>query len=124
MPLISPQNTLDREPVATTGHTTLSIILLASVLAACSSGQKDTKAPDTYARGTQVQEQCCQNLDGPARDSCLQQIVRVSEPEIASSEVNQAQYACVVENFTCDPSVGHATKESAQKQMDCIQALP
>ena len=110
--------------MATTCRTTLSIILLASVLTACSSGHKETKAPDTYAQGTQVQERCCENLSGPGRDSCLQQIVRVSDPEVAKSEVNQQQYACVVENFTCDPAAGHATKESAQKQMDCIQALP
>jgi hypothetical protein len=101
------------------------MVLLASLLAACGGGsKKETASRDSYARGTQVQEQCCQNLDGSQRDTCLQQIVRVNDPEVARSEVNQDQYACVVDNFTCDPGAGHATKASAQKQMDCLQALP
>lgn len=120
----NPSNRADREPAATTVRTTLSIILLGSLLVACGGGGGGGAKPrDTYARGTAVQEQCCENLDGPARDSCLQKIVRVNEPEIASSEVNQEQFACIVDNFTCDPAAGHATQASAQKQMDCLQAL-
>ncbi len=78
---------------------------------------------DTYARGTEVQEQCCEHLQGPGRGACLQQIVRVGDPEVAKTAVNQQQYACVVDHFVCDPAQGHATQASAQEQMDCIQAL-
>jgi hypothetical protein len=78
---------------------------------------------DTYARGTEVQEACCEHLSGPARDQCLQKIVRVGDPEVAKTDVNQQQYACVVDHFVCDPQSGHATQASAQEQMDCIQDL-
>ena len=94
----------------------LSILLLAG---ACDGGKKK----DTYARGTHVQEECCEHLSGPARDECLQKIVRVSDPEVAKTSVNQQQYACIAEHFVCDPAQGHATQASAQAQMDCIQDL-
>lgn len=92
---------------------------IALTLAACGGG----KHTDTYARGTEVQEQCCEHLQDGARDQCLQKIVRVSDPEVAKTKTNQQQYACVVENFTCDPATGHATQASAQAQLDCIQDL-
>jgi hypothetical protein len=93
-----------------------------TLLAACGGGG-DKKQRDTYARGTQVQEQCCEHLKGADRDACLQKIVRVGDPEVAKTRVNQEQYACIVEHFTCDPARGHATQASAQAQMDCIQDL-
>jgi hypothetical protein len=102
----------------------VALTLLASLaLAACGGKGKAKQGGDTYARGTQVQEQCCENLSGPARDQCLQKIVRVGDPEVAKTQVNQAQYACIVEHFVCDPARGHATQASAQAQMDCIQDL-
>ncbi|HEY5925789.1 MAG TPA: hypothetical protein VIV11_29080 [Kofleriaceae bacterium] len=103
---------------ATTGIATVALSLL---ILACGGG--GGKKKDTYARGTHVQEECCEKLDGPARDQCLQKIVRVSDAEVAKTSVNQEQYACVAEHFVCDPAKGHATQASAQAQMDCIQDL-
>lgn len=94
---------------------------LALLLLGCGGGGKRT---DTYQRGTKVQEQCCENLSGPQRDQCLQKIVHVNDPKVAGTPANQAQYACVVDHFVCDPAQGHATQASAQAQMDCIQELP
>lgn len=88
-------------------------------LAACGGGHRG----DTYAKGTQVQEQCCENLKDASRDECLKKIVRVSDPEVAKTSTNQQQYACVTEHFVCDPQTGHATQASAQAQLDCIQDL-
>jgi len=70
-----------------------------------------------------VQEQCCEHLEGGARDQCLQKIVRVGDPEVAKTKANQQQFACVTEHFVCDPATGHATQASAQAQLDCIQDL-
>lgn len=98
----------------------IATVALSLLLFACGGGGKKK---DTYARGTHVQEQCCENLSGPGRDECLQKIVRVTDPEVAKTSVNQQQYACVVEHFVCDPTNGHATQASAQAQMDCIQDL-
>lgn len=106
-----------RERLATPVLATVSLALLLAV--GCGGG----KRRDTYARGTQVQEECCEHLAGPSRDQCLQKIVRVGDPEVAKTSVNQEQYACVVEHFVCDPSRGHATPASAQAQMDCLQDL-
>ena len=99
----------------------LATVALAILAAACGGG--GGKPKDTYARGTQVQEKCCENLSGPTRDECLKKIVRVDDPEVAKTPANQQQYACVVDNFVCDPAAGHATQASAQAQMDCIQDL-
>jgi hypothetical protein len=106
-----------RERLATPVVATVALALLA---VGCGGGGK---RKDTYARGTQVQEQCCEHLSGEARDQCLQKIVRVSDPEVARTDINQQQYACVVEHFVCDPARGHATQASAQAQMDCLQDL-
>ncbi len=100
----------------------LATVALAVLAVGCGGGGS-AKPKDTYARGTQVQEECCEHLQGADRDQCLQKIVRVGDPEVARSEVNQQQFACVVENFVCDPGSGHATQQSAQAQMDCIQDL-
>jgi hypothetical protein len=109
----------NRERQVTPWLATLALLVLAS---ACGGGGKGT-SKDTYARGTQVQEECCENLSGPQRDECLQKIVRVTDPEVAKTSTNQQQYACVVDHFVCDPAKGHATAVSAQAQMDCIQDL-
>ncbi|HEY4177818.1 MAG TPA: hypothetical protein VGM90_13320 [Kofleriaceae bacterium] len=93
---------------------------LASSLGACGH---DTAKKDTYAKSTEVQEGCCEHLAGDARAQCLQGIIRVGDADVAKSSVNQEQYACVADHFTCDPTAGHATKASAQAQMDCLQAL-
>jgi hypothetical protein len=110
--------TKNRERPATAGIATVALSLL---LLACGGG--GGKKKDTYTRGTHVQESCCENLKGPARDECLQKIVRVSDAEVAKTSVNQEQYACIVDHFVCDPAQGHATQASAQAQMDCIQDL-
>jgi len=91
--------------------------LVLALLAACGGGEKRT---DTYAKGTDTQAQCCENLTGSERGRCLSQVVRV-EPDAAKTATNQATYACVVENFVCDPQSGHATVASAQAQYDCIE---
>lgn len=111
-----------REQPTTPRNATVARVLrlwVVLTLAACGGG----KRTDTYARATQVQEQCCEHLQGPARDDCLRKIVRVGDPEVAKTKVNQQQYACVIEHFTCDPATGHATQASAQAQLDCIQDL-
>lgn len=100
----------------------LPFTLAAVVLVACGCG--GSHHTDRYAQATNVQEACCEHITGPARDACLQKIVRVSDPEVARTSTNQSTYACVVEHFTCDTQTGHATAASAQAQMDCIQDLP
>jgi len=110
----------NREHRATPALTTLALAVLA-LAAGCGGGGGGHK--DTYAKGTQVQEACCEHLKGGERDACLQKIVRVSDPEVAKTDINQQQYACVVDHFVCDPQSGHATQASAQEQMDCIQDL-
>ena len=112
-----------REQRATPERATVARVLrlwVALTLAACGGGGG---RGDTYAKGTQVQEQCCENLKDAARDECLRKIVRVSDPEVAKTSTNQQQYACVTEHFVCDPASGHATQASAQAQLDCIQDL-
>ena len=108
----------NRERRATTRLATVALVLLIS---ACGGG--GGKKKDTYAQGTHVQEECCENLKGPGRDECLKKIVRVSDPEVAKTPANQQQYACVTDHFVCDPQSGHATQASAQEQMDCLQDL-
>lgn len=108
----------NRELRATPRLATVALAVLAAI--GCGGGGKKS---DPYVRGVAVQESCCENLTGPARDQCLQKVVRVGDPEVAKTSVNQQQYACVVEHFVCDPAKGHATQASAQAQMDCIQDL-
>ena len=100
-------------PARTLVYTTLLTI------AACGGGKKS----DTYAKGTQVQETCCEHLSGDPRGACLQHIVRAPDATVASAAPNQATYACVVDHFACDASTGHATQDSAQAQLECIQDL-
>ncbi|HUJ62186.1 MAG TPA: hypothetical protein VLX92_26950 [Kofleriaceae bacterium] len=93
---------------------------LALALAACGGGRHG----DTYAKATDMQQQCCEHLASEQRDQCLKQIVRVGDPEVARTATNQTQYACVQDHFVCDPATGRATRDSAQAQMDCLQDLP
>jgi hypothetical protein len=114
--------TMMREQRATPRSNTVARVLriwIAITLAACGGGHRG----DTYARATAAQEQCCEQLSGATRDECLQKLVRVSDPEVARTSTNQDQYACVQEHFVCDPTSGHATQQSAQAQLDCIQDL-
>ena len=111
-----------RERRATpTGSTVVTALRwwIALTLAACGGGHHG----DTYARATDVQQQCCEHLAGGARDSCLREIVRVDDAHVASTDANQSTYACVGEHFACDAATGHATKASAQAQLECIQDL-
>lgn len=98
-------------------HAVLATLLFASV-AACGG-----KRTDSYKKATSQQEQCCDHLMGAGRDECLSQIVRVSDPNVAASDANQATFRCVEDHFTCDPASGHATQASAQQQYDCIAEL-
>lgn len=93
-------------------------LTLAILLAACGGGGKRT---DTYAKGTDVQADCCENLSGADRDRCLGDIVRIEDPEAAKTSTSQATYACVVEHFVCNPQTGKPTQASAQAQYDCIE---
>jgi hypothetical protein len=92
-----------------------------ALVAACGGG--GGKRSDTYARATDVQGQCCENLNGSARDTCLSQVVRVDDQTVAKTSTNQATYACVVDHFVCDPASGRPTQQSAQQQLECIQDL-
>ena len=88
--------------------------------AACGGGDKHS---DTYAKGTKVQEACCEHLQEPGRAQCLKDIIRTDDPGVASTKANQASYACVAKHFRCDEHTGRATMESAQLQLECIQDL-
>jgi hypothetical protein len=98
-------------------HAAAAALALAA-LAAC--GGRHT---DSYQQATSKQETCCEHLTGAERDQCLAQIVRVGDPGVAASDANQATYRCVEDHFACDPASGHATRESAQEQYDCIADL-
>jgi hypothetical protein len=90
------------------------------VLAACTPAA--TK-PDTYARGTNALESCCEQLHGPGRDRCLADLPRVDDQGARVTATNQQTYACIVDHFTCDGQTGKATQASAQAQYDCIEDL-
>ncbi|HEY4057733.1 MAG TPA: hypothetical protein VGM39_14060 [Kofleriaceae bacterium] len=103
----------------TTPRTWIALSILSVVLAACGGNNHQSN----YSRGVQVQEQCCENLAGGARDACLQQVVRVDDPNAQKTATNEQTYACVVDHFTCDPATGHETAASAQAQHDCTDDL-
>lgn len=110
----------NRERAATPRRATVVIAtLVAAITAACGGGARG----DTYAKATQVQEQCCEHLQGRGRDQCLAGVTRVDDPGAAKTGTNQQTFACVVEHFVCDPQTGHATQPSAQEQYDCIADL-
>jgi hypothetical protein len=113
----------DREQTATPVVATVAragLVAALTLVAACGGG----KRADRYAAATNLQEACCEHLAADARASCLQAIVRAPDPDVAKAPANQATFACVQEHFVCDPATGHATAESAQAQLDCIQDLP
>lgn len=117
-----------RERPSTTRHTTRSrlrhgwLLGLAAALAGAGCGGGGGRG-NAYAKATSAQEACCEHLQGTDRDQCLQQIVRVDDPAVAGTDVNQSTYRCVEEHFVCDPTTGHASRESAQAQYDCIAEL-
>ena len=116
----------NRERIVTVGYTTglhAATVVLALAAALGSATGCGGRHGDTYAKATNTQESCCENLAGEARAACLQKIVRVEDPKVAASRVNQDTFACVVEHFVCDAATGAATKESAQSQLECIQDL-
>lgn len=92
-------------------------------LAACGGGGGAKASGDTYTRATDEQSKCCEHVAGDARAQCLQQVIRVDDPAAAKTSINQQTYACVVDNFTCDPASGKPTQQSAQAQLECIQEL-
>ena len=109
-----------RNTVVTTLRWWIALTATALVLAAC-GGSRGT---DTYARGTQVQEECCENLQGQHRDRCLGEVIRIGDPAAARTATNQQTFACVAEHFVCDPQTGRETQASAQAQHDCTDDLP
>lgn len=108
-----------RRRIVTTPRTWVALTALALIVAACGGN----KAQSNYSRGVQVQEQCCENLSGSARDACLSQVVRVEDPAAQKTATNEQTYACVVDHFVCDPTTGHETQASAQAQHDCTDEL-
>lgn len=108
-----------RDRVVVAARWWFAISALAVALAACSGGKKT----DTYARGTRLQEQCCEHLSGPDRDTCLKEVIRVDDPAAAQTATNQQTYACIVEHFVCDPRTGRETPASAQAQHDCTDDI-
>ena len=111
------------KPAATVTPTLRWWFAITLAIAACGGGGGSKKG-DTYARATDAQQQCCENLSDAARDRCLGDVVRVEDRGVAKTEVNQATYACVVQHFVCDPASGRPTQPSAQAQLECIQDLP
>ena len=89
------------------------------LIGACGGGRRS----DTHAKATDLQGECCENLQGAARDQCLRDIVRVDDPAAATTSTNQSTYACVVEHFVCNPATGRPTQASAQAQYDCMDDL-
>ncbi len=122
---VSPQLPGNRELADTRRHHTVAFrlrhLLLAASLAACGGGGGGSR--DTYTKATDVQGACCEHLAGEGRTQCLQQVVRIDDPGVAKSSINQQTYACVVDHFTCDPASGKPTQASAQAQLECIQEL-
>jgi hypothetical protein len=93
---------------------------LALLFAACGGGADHR---DSYVHATQAEQSCCEHLAGGARDQCLASLIKVDDPAVRSTSINEETFACVEDHFTCDASTGRATKESAQQQLDCIADL-
>jgi hypothetical protein len=116
-------STAIREQRFTKPRTTVSLAIrawIALTIAACGAHHRDAAA---YAQATSDEQTCCEHLSGSGRDSCLSAIVRVSDPTVQNTAANQRTYACMAENFSCDATTGHATQQSAQAQLDCIEDL-
>ena len=113
-----------REHLSTKRHTTRRrlrhawLVGVAAALAACGG-----RHADSYQHATTAQETCCEHLRGPARDQCLAEIVRVSDPATVDTDTNRETFGCVEDHFVCDPATGRATQASAQDQYDCIVTL-
>jgi hypothetical protein len=103
--------------------TTLVRFVLGFLVSAPLIGCGGTTKHDSYAHGTNLEQQCCENLKEAARDKCLGELPKVEDKAVQSDAANQATYRCVAEHFTCDRGTGHATQESAQAQLECIQQL-
>ena len=74
-----------------------------------------------YRPAVANQEQCCRKLaDANAQQACVVDIPRTQDE---ASAINQETFQCVANNFTCDPATGRATRDSAQKQLDCLNDL-
>jgi hypothetical protein len=112
-----------RERRFTKASTTLSIALRACIAIAVTACGHHHASNASYAQATNDEQTCCEHLSGSGRDSCLSSIVRVKEPGDATVEANERTYACMAEHFSCDATTGHATKTSAQAQLDCIEDL-
>ena len=117
------ERTASRNTVATVTRWWVLVFGLVFAAGACGGGGERKSRRDTYARASNAQQQCCEHLQGAPRDQCLGTLVTVSDPAVATTDTNQETYACVAEHFVCDPSTGHATQQSAQSQLDCIQDL-
>src|SRR5688500_1302939 len=79
------RTTPGRTTVVTTLRWWFALTAAAIALAACGGSPRN----DTYARGTQVQQLCCENLQGLDRDRCLGEVVRVGDPAAANTATNQ-----------------------------------
>jgi hypothetical protein len=77
-----------------------------------------------YRSATKKRTSCCQRLpEGGERDGCVARINKVPPAE-EKTELNQQTFRCVDQNWTCDEKTGQPTRESAQKQLNCINSLP
>lgn len=108
--------TLPRDTVTAALRRSLAIAALI-VVGACGGA----KQSDTHARATDLQGACCEHLQGGGRDTCLAQIPRVDDPQIAHHTTSQRTFGCVAEHFVCNPATGRPTQASAQAQLECIQ---
>ncbi len=78
----------------------------------------------SYDKAIGKQEACCSGLqDVHARQHCEEGIVKIDEDSSKSSEVNEATFRCVENNFVCDPATGKATAEANQATYDCLSDL-
>jgi hypothetical protein len=74
-----------------------------------------------YRPALSNQEQCCRKLaDANAQQACLVDIPRTQDE---TSPINQETFQCVSQYFVCDSATGRATKDSAQRQLDCLNDL-
>ena len=92
--------------------------LVLSLLAVSACATTDV---NHYKPALASQELCCNKLGDPnAKQACLSDIPRTQDE---TSSINQETFQCVQNNFTCDPATGRATRDSAQKQLDCLNDL-
>ncbi len=99
--------------------TSLHIRLFAlSLIAGAACATTDT---NHYKPALASQEQCCNGLrDANAKQACLADIPRTQDE---ASTINQETFQCVQAYFACDHATGRATRDSAQKQLDCLNDL-